>query len=219
MRLGGRLRLERFIGYDLDGVMRHNNKSKGTGDIHKEWRNREKLLELHKTDQLPPLYYITQPYMINFIDGALDAIKIFTELEVNQYVLTNQEAIGLGIMSLEDWHLVREVMDIKIGLADGNIDGWFWCPHFQDENCECRKPKPGMFHQLAQPDLDLSKMIFIGDNPGDMEAAHRAGCGKKIHIVLSGADEEFKHSEYQDTTASSLLDAVPEIIKWLYLGE
>jgi len=208
--------IDRFIGLDLDGVIRHNNKSLGTGDIPIEWRNREKLQQLYRDGLLPLCYYITKPKDIVFIDGVLETLKLFHELEINQYVLTNQEAIGLEIMDEEDWQIIYEVMDLEIHKFDGNIDMWFWCPHFPDEGCNCRKPKPGMFYELRDMGADLSQMVFIGDNPSDMEAAHRAGCGKKIHIILDGADEEFKHSEYSDNTASSLQDAVPAILKWIF---
>lgn len=212
---------KRFIGLDLDGVIRHNNKSMGTGDIPIEYRTKDKLRQLSQAGELPPYYYITKPEDIRFIDGALDALQLFHELEINQYVFTNQEAIGVGAMDIDDWEIVYEVMDLEIHKAGGNIDNWYWCPHAPDENCECRKPKPGMLLDFLSVSglSDLSDMLFIGDNPSDMEAAHRAGCGYKIHIVLDGADDEFKHSEYANTTASSLKDARAEILKWVFMEQ
>jgi len=61
--------------------------------------------------------------------------------------------------------------------AGGRIDAIYYCPHNWDENCECRKPRPGMLFQ-AQRDfsLDLSRTLFIGDDERDAQAADAAGC-------------------------------------------
>ena len=206
----------RIIGLDLDGVIRHNNKSLGTGDLTKDQRNRETLQRLSKAGELPQGYYCTKPEDVIFIDGALESLKLFHVLGIEQYVFTNQEAIGVCAMTENDWHFVRDVMDFRINQAGGNISGWHWCPHFPDQNCECRKPKPGMILKFANG-YDLSQMIFVGDNPSDMEAAHNAGCGYKVHILLDTADAEFNQpSEYADVTATSLKDAVVPILNWVF---
>ena len=61
--------------------------------------------------------------------------------------------------------------------AGGLIEAIYYCPHNWDDGCECRKPRPGMLFQ-AQRDhhLDLSRVVFIGDNVRDAEAADSAGC-------------------------------------------
>lgn len=208
---------DRIIGLDLDGVIRHNNKSLGAGDVPKEKRNRVALMMLHKERMLPRRYYVTEPGQVQFIDGALKALRLFKSLEIPQYVFSNQEAIGLGIMSNKDMLLLVDYMNIQIGLAGGKIDGWYWCPHFPDEGCDCRKPKPGLFHNFRDRyEFDLSNMVYVGDNPSDMAAAHEAGCGLKVHIILDTAEEEFRHSEYADITASSLEDAVPGLLRWIF---
>jgi D-glycero-D-manno-heptose 1,7-bisphosphate phosphatase len=56
-----------------------------------------------------------------------------------------------------------------------------YCPHHPDEGCECRKPKPGMIERLAKKyDIDLTRSWMIGDKKSDIEAARRAGVGKRI---------------------------------------
>lgn len=209
---------DKIIGLDLDGVIRHNNKSLGAGDLSPEMRTRDMLMALDMDNALPACYYITQPSEVVFIDGALDSLKLFHALDIGQFVFTNQEAIGLAIMSDNDWLIVMDSMDKNIIEAGGEIDNWFWCPHFPDENCKCRKPKPGMLVDFSKHygDYDLGNMVFIGDNPSDMEAAHRAGCGYKVHIVLENADPEFRHSDYSDIEASSLKDAVVPVLNWVF---
>ena len=53
----------------------------------------------------------------------------------------------------------------------------FYCPHRPDENCTCRKPKPGLILQASKyHKVDLKNSFFIGDSNTDMKAAEAAGC-------------------------------------------
>jgi histidinol phosphatase-like enzyme len=113
----------------------------------------------------------------------------------------------------ELWYIIRNNMAMDIEIAGGMILWWYHCPHMPDDNCECRKPKIGMFTQLKKDwGVDFAKMYYIGDNPSDMEAGKKAGC-KTIHIVLPTADSEFQKSEYADETAGSLLEAAKRLIE------
>jgi D-glycero-D-manno-heptose 1,7-bisphosphate phosphatase len=199
---------------DMDGVFRHNNKSLGTGDIPKEWRTKETLLALHKKGRLPKGYYNTTIEEIEFIPGTLGAIKRLTDAGFDLYVISNQEAIGVGAMTMERWENIKDYMNGKIEMAGGHIVDWFVCPHFPDEGCACRKPKPGLYYLLSiKHGVILPLCISVGDTPSDMEAAARAGCKFKVHIRLSTADEEFQQSEYADAVVANLGEAVDLILK------
>jgi D-glycero-D-manno-heptose 1,7-bisphosphate phosphatase len=61
--------------------------------------------------------------------------------------------------------------------AGGQIDKVYYCPHDWNEGCECRKPSPGLLFQAQRElNLDLSRIVFLGDDERDGEAADRAGC-------------------------------------------
>ena len=50
------------------------------------------------------------------------------------------------------------------------------CPHHWEDNCDCRKPKPGMLFQASKDHLfRLDRTVFVGDDPRDLEAAEQAG--------------------------------------------
>jgi len=56
------------------------------------------------------------------------------------------------------------------------IDAIYVCPHGWNDQCSCRKPKPGMLFQAQRDfDLDLSRTCFIGDDDRDIEAGLAAG--------------------------------------------
>ncbi len=202
------------IGIDLDGCIRHNNKSLGRGDLHPEQRTRLGLLEAYEKKTLPEFYYILNPSQVHYIDGALDALRVLNDAGLDCYVFTNQEVLSLGIMKYRQWENIRELMSEDIDRAGGHIIDWFACPHFPDEGCLCRKPKPGLFYQARDKyDLDLSRLYMIGDNPSDMQAGKAAGCKCCIHISLESAAPEFQTCEESDVTVKDLHEAVMEIMK------
>ena len=60
---------------------------------------------------------------------------------------------------------------------DTSFDGVYFCPHTPSENCECRKPKPGLILQAVTDfQIDLSESYMIGDSETDIQAARNAGC-------------------------------------------
>ena len=202
------------VGTDLDGCIRHNNKSMATGDIPIEQRTRTDLIRLWEGRGLPRLYYITEPNDVQFITGALFALRMLHTLEIPCYVFTNQEVLSLGIMTHRQWLNIKEMMSQHIDWTGGHITDWFYCPHFPDENCACRKPKPGMFYEARNKHgMDLAQMYMIGDNPSDMQAGKAAGCKCNIHIRLETADPEFQSCAEADVTVKDLHEAVVEIMK------
>ena len=114
---------------------------------------------------------------------------------------------------MRHWEHIKKYMSSKIEEAGGHIKDWFVCPHFPDEGCDCRKPKPGMYHQMYAKHSVTPKCYSVGDNPSDMEAAARAGCMFNIHIRLATADAEFQQSEYADAVVADLGEAVDLILK------
>lgn len=91
-------------------------------------------------------------------------------------IVTNQSAVGRGIIPLAiAWEVNNRLVE-TIEYAGGRIDGVFMCPHAPHENCECRKPKPGLLLQAArQLSLDLSRSVMIGDALSDLLAGQAAG--------------------------------------------
>jgi D-glycero-D-manno-heptose 1,7-bisphosphate phosphatase len=75
--------------------------------------------------------------------------------------------------------------------AGGQIDAVFFCPHMPDDNCLCRKPRPGLLLDIvSRLKIDLSSVPFIGDTLSDLQAAQTAGArpvlvktGKGVHTI------------------------------------
>ncbi len=121
-----------------------------------------------------------------WIPGAKEAIKMLKNAGYRIILVTNQSGISRKTMTELDLHIIHEKMQKELSRKGNCIDKIYYCPHGPDDNCECRKPKPGMLLQ-AQRDfnLDLSKTYFIGDDERDMQAGNAAGC--KTLLVNSGS--------------------------------
>ncbi len=92
-------------------------------------------------------------------------------------VITNQSAINRGLMTHKKVEVRHSTIQEYLKQYDTQIDGFYYCPHRPDENCECRKPKPGLFFKAANEfQVNLPSSWMIGDNDSDTQAAITAGC-------------------------------------------
>lgn len=115
-------------------------------------------------------------------DPNLDDYKIV--------IVTNQSAVGRGIISLETANLINDRFLEEIRGHHGRVDGVYLCPHKPDDGCYCRKPNPGLLLTAAQElSLDLKRSWMIGDSWSDIQAGHAAGVQGKI-IVRTGRGTE-----------------------------
>lgn len=123
----------------------------------------------------PRAHYVRNWREWEWLPGATEALCLLNEAGYQVIVVTNQAGIGRGAMSEDDLEQIHACMKADVASRGGRIDAIYHCPHDWDENCECRKPKPGMLYQ-AQKDfcLDLTRTVFIGDDERDAMAAEAA---------------------------------------------
>lgn len=120
--------------------------------------------------------YITKWSDWQWLPGSKEAICLLKKDGYQIIIVSNQAGIARGYMSHNDLADLHLRMKMELEECGGNIDGIYYCPHDWNENCECRKPKPGMLFQ-AQRDfnLDLSRVYFVGDDERDEIAGKAAG--------------------------------------------
>jgi D-glycero-D-manno-heptose 1,7-bisphosphate phosphatase len=91
-------------------------------------------------------------------------------------VATNQSGIARNLLDLDTLARIHETMHRQVREAGGMIDAVFFCPHGPDDQCDCRKPAPGMLHDIARRlHTDLAGIPTIGDSLRDIQAAQAAG--------------------------------------------
>jgi len=131
--------------------------------------------------------YILTPEQWQPVPGSLEAIARLSHAGVALAIVSNQSALGRGMMTQDTFNAIHAKMMLAIEQSGGFIAHVAYCPHRPEENCDCRKPKPGMVIDTLSA-LNLSEQpetaLFIGDSFRDVEAANAAGV--KALLVQSG---------------------------------
>ncbi|AMP38533.1 MULTISPECIES: D-glycero-beta-D-manno-heptose 1,7-bisphosphate 7-phosphatase [Ralstonia solanacearum species complex] len=119
------------------------------------------------------------------IDGSLEAIAELNQAGYQVVVATNQSGIGRGLFEAAALNAMHEKMYKALAAQGGRVDAVFFCPHTAAEGCDCRKPKAGMFHEIARRfDVDLTGVPVVGDSLRDLQAGEEVGAVP--HLVLTG---------------------------------
>ena len=109
-------------------------------------------------------------------------IKLLKDAGFLVVVITNQSAINRGIITHEMVKQIHNSIQVHLKKNGTFLDGFYYCPHTPDENCNCRKPKSGLLEKaILEFNVDLNSSWMIGDNDSDIEAADSIGC-KTIKI-------------------------------------
>lgn len=148
------------------------------------------------------------------LPGSLEAIAALTRAGWTIAVATNQSGIARGLF--DDYALARihaRMID-AIEDAGGHIEMIAFCPHGPDDDCSCRKPKPGLLQRIAaELSLQLTGVPVIGDSLRDIEAAEAVGASPIL--VLTGKGETTQHmlDERNIPVHADLASAVDELLK------
>ena len=119
------------------------------------------------------------------IPGSLQAIARLNQAGYRVVVATNQSGIGRKLFDMATLNAIHQKMHAAAQQVGATIDAVFFCPHMADENCDCRKPKPGMLHEIARRyEVNLKGVHSIGDSLRDLQSGFVVGCIP--HLVLTG---------------------------------
>ncbi|WP_153099418.1 D-glycero-beta-D-manno-heptose 1,7-bisphosphate 7-phosphatase [Paraburkholderia hayleyella] len=119
------------------------------------------------------------------LPGSLEAIARLNQAGYRVVVATNQSGIGRGLFDMSALNAMHEKMHRLAATVGGRIDAVFFCPHTANDQCDCRKPKPGMLRMITERfEVEAQHTPVVGDALRDLQAAAALGCPP--HLVLSG---------------------------------
>ncbi|NCX93513.1 MAG: D-glycero-beta-D-manno-heptose 1,7-bisphosphate 7-phosphatase [Gammaproteobacteria bacterium] len=131
------------------------------------------------------------------IPGSLEAIAKLNKAGVKVAVATNQSCIGKGILTHDQVHEIHAHLREELAKVNGHIDYIAMCPHAPSDGCHCRKPLPGLLHEIALHfRVSLKNVPFVGDNIRDVEAARTAGATPVL--VKTGHGEQMLQMHHED---------------------
>lgn len=146
-----------------------------------------------------------------FYPGVKEAIRIFSEVFLHLFIITNQRGVGKGVTRLEDLELIHKNMLSEITDEGGRIDAVYFCTDVE-ESSPCRKPNTGMglLAKKEFPAVDFSKTIMVGNSMSDMEFGKRLGA--KTILVRSGKEIDMKDQRI-DAVYDSLISFAKALTK------
>lgn len=132
--------------------------------------------------------YIKSPEEWIPIEGSLEAIALLNRSGFRVVVATNQSGIDRGLFSIDTLFEIHKKMYRLLAEVGGTLDGVFFCPHKPKSGCDCRKPKPGLLHQIERRlGASLKDVPVVGDSLRDLEAARAVGAAPVL--VRTGKGE------------------------------
>ena len=138
--------------------------------------------------------------------GTGDALGRLKECGYLLIVVTNQPDVARGTQTRE----AVDEMNSRLQ-AELPLDEVLTCYHDDADDCDCRKPRPGLIlHAAQRHGFDLSKSYMIGDRWRDIDGGANAGC-KTILIDRGYAERAPKSGP--DVRVESLPEAVDWILK------
>lgn len=155
--------------------------------------------------------YLHQPIDVQIIARAGEGIKALQDAGFKIVIVTNQPGIGFGYFTRQELFKVNKQILSELNKSGALVDKFLFCPHTKADQCECRKPKPGMLKRAAlELGVDLSQSYMIGDSNSDIEAGKAAGC-KTILVQTGKAGKDGLQQVEPDLVCSSLFEASQKI--------
>lgn len=132
--------------------------------------------------------YIKSPEEFIPIEGSLEAIAKLKHAGFRVVVATNQSGLARKLYDLDTLHRIHDKLSRLLQNEGAHLDGIFYCPHGPDDICHCRKPKPGMYLDIAKRyNIDLTEVTVVGDSLRDLQAA--IAVNAKPILVKTGKGE------------------------------
>jgi mannose-1-phosphate guanylyltransferase / phosphomannomutase len=167
--------------------------------------------------------HLSDPVQMELIAGAAGAIRRLNQAEFLVIVVTNQPVVARGECTPQALRFIHNKMETLLGREHAWIDALYFCPHHPDKgfagevqelkvDCDCRKPKPGLFDRAVQDwNISLSGSYGIGDSRRDVIAARRVGIGA-IGVKTGHGCRDCDAPESPDRLVEDLREAVDFIL-------
>jgi D-glycero-D-manno-heptose 1,7-bisphosphate phosphatase len=130
-------------------------------------------------------HFIKNPDEWKPIPGSLEAIAELNQAGFRVALATNQSGISRGLFDMATLNAIHDKMHRALAQNGARIDALFYCPHAAEDNCDCRKPKPGMLLDISRRfGTDMKGVPCVGDSLRDLQAG--MSLGVQPMLVLTG---------------------------------
>jgi D-glycero-D-manno-heptose 1,7-bisphosphate phosphatase len=142
---------------------------------------------------------------LDLLPDVIQAINLLRKANFELIVVTNQPDISRGIITYKNLDEIHnQIRNIT------NLDKFYICTHVDEDNCECRKPKPGLLLKAAaELNISIEGSYIVGDRWRDMEA------GQALGISCYFVDYSYREKQPSPpfVRVTSLMEAAQLIVK------
>jgi len=158
--------------------------------------------------------YIKSPDEWHPLPGSLQAIARLHQAGWTVAIASNQSGLARGLFDISALTAIHLKLRSELAKLNGAVDSIFVCPHGPDDGCSCRKPLPGLFHDIARRyDLELHNVPTVGDSLRDIQAGASAGCRPWLVQTGNGSKTLKQGNLPADTrVVQNLAEAVDKIL-------
>jgi D-glycero-D-manno-heptose 1,7-bisphosphate phosphatase len=167
-------------------------------------------------EKMPEGSFVASWENFHILPGVPEAVSRLNRIGLRVIVVSNQRGVALGLYSLADVQSVHTALQRLLKSKDARVDAFYVCPH-DNNQCNCRKPLPGLFEQAVAdyPEISAITSVMIGDSLVDIEFGRRLGMAT---ILVEGERTEERSSDQEaralaDWRSVSLPQAVDGLLE------
>jgi D-glycero-D-manno-heptose 1,7-bisphosphate phosphatase len=165
--------------------------------------------------------YLDRLDLLELFPWTVDAIRLLNRAGFAAVVVTNQSAIGRGVIDEPFLNHVHAVIDARLTAGRARMEAYYFCPHHPDAElepyrqvCRCRKPQPGLIERACRElHLDPTRSVMVGDRWLDVACGRAAGTRTVLVRTGHGAHEEERRPA--GATADAILNNLMEAVGWI----
>ncbi len=160
--------------------------------------------------------YLADPKGVELLPGSLAGLKKMRQLGLGLIVVSNQSGIGRGYFDLNALEAVNAEMKRQLSAGGVKLDGIYFCPHLPEDDCICRKPRPGLLARAAHElGFDIAQMFVVGDKACDVDLGR--GVGATSLLVRTGygaglSQEEAARADYIVNNLEEAADVIGRLV-------
>lgn len=162
--------------------------------------------------------YLRDPDRVRLLPQVAPALRLLQRHGYRLVLVSNQSGVARGYLTRQRLAAIHRRLDRLLRARGVTLAGWYYCPHYPDAGCRCRKPHPGMLRRAARKlGGSLKRSYSVGDRGSDVVVGQRVG-GKGLLVLTGLGRQEWRQVRrtrafVPDTVAKDLLAAARWILR------
>lgn len=160
--------------------------------------------------------YIKGVAEFEFLPGSREALRRLAENGFEAIIVTNQSAVGRGWVTADGLAGIHQRLCDGVRDHGGRIHDILVCPHRPNENCACRKPRPGLILEAQRRHgIDLAAAVMVGDSAKDIECAMNAGVGASVLVRTGNGRQAEGELRRRGIVPDGIADDLQAAVDWI----